>query len=183
MNQSFHNASDFDLKFLQRVRFWVKKIQGVRFWIKHFSTCQILKSVCIQKKSRFGFLLRENDIFCIFRAFLKSMILNWTFLYVTVFEFKKKQRVTLWVKNISTCQILCVLLLQFTKFSFIHQNRACFGNVLVYSLGSISQVILLGQALCTPTVVNVTRRIKTANPIQIGSSIYVDKECYSTMIY
>ena len=47
----------------------------------------------------------------------------------------------------------------------------------MYGLVSISQLILLGQALCTSTAINVTRRIKTANPIQVGSSIYVDKEC------
>ena len=81
------------------------------------------------------------------------------------------------------CQILSVLLLQFTKFSFIHQKRACFGKVLMYSLGSVSQVILLGWALCTPTVINVTRRIKTASPIRVGSSIYVEKECYLTRFY
>ena len=45
----------------------------------------------------------------------------------------------------------------------------------MYVLGSISQVILLGLALCTPIVINVTRRVKTANPIQVGSSIYVDE--------
>ena len=81
------------------------------------------------------------------------------------------------------CQILSVLILQFTKFSFIHQKRACFGNVLMYGLGSVSQVILLGWALCTPTVINVTRRIKTASPIRVGSSIYVEMECYLTRFY
>ena len=59
------------------------------------------------------------------------------------FEFEKIQRVRFWTKNTTTCQILSVLFLHFAKFSFIHQNRACFGNLLMYGLGSISQVILL----------------------------------------
>ena len=50
----------------------------------------------------------------------------------------------------------------------------------MYGLGSISQVILLGSALCTPTVINVKRGIKTANTMQVGSSIYVDMECFLT---
>ena len=38
------------------------------------------------------FLLRENDIFWLFRAFLKNMILNWNFLYVADLELKNTTR-------------------------------------------------------------------------------------------
>ena len=82
-----------------------------------------------------------------------------------------------------TCQILKVLLLQFAKFSCGHHNRARFPKVLMYGGGSVSQVIVLGEALCTPTLINVTRRIKTANPIPVCSSIYLDRERYLTMFY
>ena len=32
--QNFHNASDFDLKILQRVRFWIEKYNATDFELK-----------------------------------------------------------------------------------------------------------------------------------------------------
>ena len=110
-------------------------------------------------------------------------IFNWNKHVASDFEIKKLQRFRFWVKIFTTCQILSALLSQCANFSFIHQKRACFSNVLINGLGSISQVNSLGKALCTPTLINVTRRIKTANPIRLGSSIYVDKECWLTRLY
>ena len=89
------------------------------------------------------------------------------------------QRVRFRIEYFRTCQILHVLLLQkLAKFSCVHQNRARFVNVLMYDMGSVNQVILLGQALFTPTLINVTRRIKTTNLIRFSTSKYVDKECF-----
>ena len=51
-----YNALDFELKIFQHVRFQ--------------------KIVCIQKIRLWFNLLRENDLLCIFGAFLKSMIFN-----------------------------------------------------------------------------------------------------------
>ena len=67
------NVLDFELKKFGRVRFW--------------------KNVCIQKITFWFFLLRENDIFCIFTAFLKGKILNWKFQYKSDFDLKDLQRV------------------------------------------------------------------------------------------
>ena len=53
------------------------------------------------------------------------------------------------------------------KVSCVDHNRPRFRNVLMYGVGSVSQVILLGWALCTPTVINVTRRNKSTNPIRV----------------
>ena len=152
----FYNASDIGLK---------EKYNALYFEKNFFSTCQILKNVCIQKITFWSFLLRENDIFCIFRSFFKKLDFELKFSVrdrfwiqknptrqilvlkkynASDFELKKIQRVRFWVKNNTTYQIMSVLLLQFAKFLFIHQSRDCFGNVLMYGLGSICQVILLG---------------------------------------
>ena len=40
--------------------------------------------------------------------------------------------------------MLSVLVLQFAKISCVRQNMALFGNGLMYVVGSVSQVILLG---------------------------------------
>ena len=73
--------------------------------------------------------------------------------------------------------------LQVTEFSCLHKKSARFGNDLMYGVGSVSQVVLLGEALCTPTVINVTIHIKTVNQVQVCSSIYLDKEWYLTNFY
>ena len=125
----FSNASDFELKFSNESDFETKFTQRVRFWFKGFTTRQILdwakynaldfeskifrhvkfwKNVCIQKITFSFFLLRQNDIICIFRTFLKSIILNRKFHYVSDFEVKKNttrqilnlkkiQRVIFWI--------------------------------------------------------------------------------------
>ena len=65
--------SVFDLKVLQRVRFWVEKIQRVRFSNKIFSTCQILKNWLHSKVTFWFILLRDSDIFFTFlMLFLKA---------------------------------------------------------------------------------------------------------------
>ena len=130
---SLSNKSFFDYSL---VAIWKDGLKS-RFWIKNFTTCQILawkkynaldfelklfphvrfwKFVCIQKITFWFILLRENDIFRIFRAFLKSMILHWKFHYVldfdlkknnaSDFDFKKTQRVRLWNEIFSSSQIL-----------------------------------------------------------------------------
>ena len=53
----------------------------------------------------------------------------------------------------------------------------------MYDVESVSQVILLGKALCTPIVINVTKHIKTANLVQVCSSIYIDREWFLTNFY
>ena len=96
MNWKNHNALDFGSKVFRHVSFWKTfRIQKITFWFN---------------------LLRENDIFYIFCAFLKSMVLNWKFNYVSDFELKKYnasdfktkflQRVRFWFKNFTTRQKL-----------------------------------------------------------------------------
>ena len=43
----------------------------------------------LQKITFWFILLRDNDIFCIYRGFLKSKILYWKFHYMSDFELKK----------------------------------------------------------------------------------------------
>ena len=76
LKQKFHNVSDFNLEKGDASDFKLKTIQRVRFGIENFSTCQTLKKkVCIQKFTFWFFLLRKNDIYGIFCAFLKSISL------------------------------------------------------------------------------------------------------------
>ena len=72
MDWKKYNALDFDLKKFGQVGFW--------------------KKVCIQKITFWFLLFRENDLFCIFGAFLKSMILNWNFQNASDFDLKDLQR-------------------------------------------------------------------------------------------
>ena len=78
------------------------------------------------------------------KNFVESIILKWKF-FLSDFESTFLQRVRFQIEYSTTCQILNLLLLQkFAKVSCVHQNRARFGNVLMYGMGSVSQVILLG---------------------------------------
>ena len=130
--------SRFSKRFLQRVRFWIeknttryifdwKKYNALDFEFKVFRLVRFWDNVCIQKITFVFILLRENDIFCIFCAFSKSIILYWKILYASDFELKRKynasdfevektQRDRFWkksffrlvrfsIKNLTTCQI------------------------------------------------------------------------------
>ena len=92
----FYNALDFGSKVFRHVRFWKTfRIQKIKFWF---------------------ILLRENDIFYIFCTFLKSMVLNWKYNYVSDFELKKYnasafktkflKRVRFWFKSFTPRQHL-----------------------------------------------------------------------------
>ena len=76
-------ASIFKTNISQRVRFWFKgftmrqildwkKYNTLDFELKIFRHVRFWKNVCIQKITFWFFLLRENEIFCIFRAFFKK---------------------------------------------------------------------------------------------------------------
>ena len=71
------------------------------------------------------------------------------------FELKVFLRVTFWIEKSTTRHVLNLkegtphvldwkIYNVFAKFSCVHQNRARLGNVLMYGVGSVSQVILLG---------------------------------------
>ena len=87
--------ADFKYKFIQRVISQNEKKQRVKFWFRSFTTRQILdwkkynaldcelkifwharfwKNVCIQEITFGFFLLRENDILCIFLCFFKKHV-------------------------------------------------------------------------------------------------------------
>ena len=66
-----------------------EKYNALDFELKVFNKSNSEKNVCIQKITFWFILLPENDIFCIFRVLLKSMILNWKFYYVSDFELNK----------------------------------------------------------------------------------------------
>ena len=179
MNKKFFDISGFE-KCLHPKKSRFGSFYSVKTTYFAFS-CFFKKHVSELKFSlRERFWIEKNTTHQILNLKKTRHILNLEKYNASYFEFRKIKRVRFRVKNNTTCQILSVLLLQLAKFWFIHQDRACFGDVLMYGLGSISQVILLGSALCTPTVINVRRRIKTANTMQVGSSIYVDMECYLT---
>ena len=169
----FSNASSFEEQFIQRVKEWIDKKNVLDFELIFFQHLTFWNNVCIQK-IRFGnFFLLENDIFCFFPVFLKSLILNWSFFYVSSFELKKHnasglefnkiQRVRFWVETFTTCQILYQLLKHASVFDMIvlRVGRLCTSSAVCqifmcstkqgtfqycFTLwcGSVSQVILLG---------------------------------------
>ena len=113
--------SDFKIKKKQRVRFWFKsfttrqildwKKNALDFEFNIFPHVRLWKTSRIQKITYWFTLLRENDIFYIFCAVLKSMVLNWKFNYVSEFELKKntmRQNVEQIFYNVShfECKIL-----------------------------------------------------------------------------
>ena len=158
----------------QRITFWFNLPRKMRkFWVLR----AILKSTILKKKNFLeGMILNVifflKSMILIEKFFVESFILDETF-FSSDFELNILQRVR-----------LSVLLLQFAKFSCVHWNKARFGNVWIHAVGSVSQVILLGKALCTPTVINVTTiHIKTANLVRVCSSIYLDREWYLTRLY
>ena len=127
LNKKFYNLSDFKIKTIRHVRFWFisittllilvwKNYNALDFESKTFQQVRFWKKLRIRKITFRFILLHENDILCIFRAFLKSMILYWNILYVSDFELKKIQRVRFWnnffglvrfsMKNSTTCQTL-----------------------------------------------------------------------------
>ena len=60
------------------------------------------------------------------------------------FELKNPPGVKFWNKNFTMRQTMSVLPLQFARFSCVQHNRARFGNVLIYAVVLVSQVICLG---------------------------------------
>ena len=79
------------------------------------------------------------------RNFSSCQILNRNFFTLSDLESIFLQRVKFQNEYFTTCQVLDVLLLQkFAKFSRVQQNRARFGNVWMYAMGSVNQVILSG---------------------------------------
>ena len=65
--------SDFDLKVLQRVSFWIeKKYNALDFELKFFRHVRCSKIFRIRKIAFWFILLRENNICCNFRAFFNK---------------------------------------------------------------------------------------------------------------
>ena len=52
----------------------------------------------------------------------------------------------------------------------------------MYGVSHFGQVIVLGLISVLQTVINVMKHIQTAKPIWVASSIYLDKEGYSTKL-
>ena len=156
---------------IQKITFWFILPRKMRkFWVlRAYLQSTILKKVflnsMILKKKVFLKSIILNKKFLV-----KSMILNRKIFVLSNFVSKFLQRVRFWLEYYTARQILCVLLLLFAKcHMFIKKVR--FSDVSTYGVVSVSQVILLGWNLCTPTVINVTIHIKTANLVQLCSSI------------
>ena len=79
-------ASKFELKPLQRFRFWSEK----------FKNCDNLRKNWIKQSTSWLMLHRANDLICIFRASLRSMIFNCEFYDASGFERNIFERVRIW---------------------------------------------------------------------------------------
>ena len=101
----FYYVSDFELKKIQRVRFWFKnfttprildwkKYNALDFELKFFRPLRFWTIVCIRKITFWFILLRDNDIFCICSCFFKKHD----------FVLKISLRVRLWHEKTTTHQ-------------------------------------------------------------------------------
>ena len=83
----------------------------------------LICQVCIQKITFLFIFLRENNKLCILLAFLKSMISNWKFCYVSYFELKKKRQIL----NLKTTrQVLKSKFYKLSDFKSTFQARVWF---------------------------------------------------------
>ena len=138
-------------------RFWISfRTWKLTFWfnfpLKMRKVCVLrasLKSTILKKK----FFLKSkflNVKICLKSMplsenfFAKGMFSNENFFILSDFDLKFSRLVRFWHKKFTTSQILSVLLFQFASFSCVHQNRARFGNLWMYGVCLVSQVILLG---------------------------------------
>ena len=69
------------------------------------------------------------------------------------------------------------------SFHALIQIKARFGNFLMVVVCSVSQDNVLGNILCLLPVINVTSHIKTANPIRLCSSIYLDRKLLKITVF
>ena len=110
-------AHDCDLRILQWVRIWIQKFtkgQNVRWnfyiasefelkpsqrfslWNEKFNRLKVLKKKSIKKSTSWLMLHRENDLICICRASLRSMVLNCEFYDASGFEINIFEVVRIW---------------------------------------------------------------------------------------
>ena len=105
--QKFQNLTDFELKILQRVRFWIKNFTTRQIFSQNiynasdFDERFFLKSMIVKKKIFLKSTILKQKKFLKSltlnkKLFLKSMILNKKFLWKDWFS----------IKFLSSCQIL-----------------------------------------------------------------------------
>ena len=134
---SFYNASDVDSKIYNTSDFGMTKNNALDFEAEIILHSVFEKNVCNQKVTFWFVLPRENDIFCIFRAwleawfwiekFITSQILNWKKYNASDFEFEKLQRVVrFWVKTFTTSHTLNQLFKQASDFKMNLLQRVSF---------------------------------------------------------
>ena len=85
---SFYNASDFELK----------KIQRLRFWNETLSTCQIFKNICIQ----------INDVSFLFTPWKRHFLIFSCFSKKNDFELKFSSRGRFWIEKNTMRQNLSI---------------------------------------------------------------------------
>ena len=133
------NASQFDLKIFERVRFWVsmkhssfdfelRKAQSVRFRNKNFSNCQILTENLHSKIDCFSVLIAFTPWKLCILHFLR-------FFEKQNFESKNVQRVRFW-KKITECQILISKKCNASDFELeiLQRVRFCVENFWLYQI-------------------------------------------------
>ena len=96
LNQLPEKASNFELKFLKSIKFWIEKnFNALCFEIKIFRHVRFWKKVCNQIITFWFILIHEDAMYCNSCAVLKSTIFNWKIYHVFDFVLKRKQLVRL----------------------------------------------------------------------------------------
>ena len=152
LNEKFQKASDFGLKNIQRIRFWIEK-----FW-----TCQVFEKKFASKKSRFGsFYSVKTTYFAFLVLFLKSIFLNWKFQHASDFDLRDLQRVRFENKK----KILKVVL----NLSFFHVKKIQHVRFSIKKFTTIERQIEVWQL----PVVHLATKTTTDIVVYFSSSKYV----------
>ena len=103
LNQLPEKASNFELKFLKSIKFWIEKnFNALCFEIKIFRHVRFWKKVCNQIITFWFILIHEDAMYCNSCAVLKSTIFNWKIYHVFDFVLNRIQLVRLGNKRITS---------------------------------------------------------------------------------
>ena len=113
---SFSESINLEKKTYKPSNFELKPSQSFRFWPKFIKLWQNLKKKSIQKIPFWTVLLRENDIFCIFRPFSTSNVWKIGSSWCARFSETIVRRDRFWCNQLKTYQTLKKMLLSKSHF-------------------------------------------------------------------
>ena len=112
LNWKFHYVSGFELKKIQRVRFWNEKNKRVTFWNEIFSSCQISNQLFTTRQVFKRNILPKSTTGFFHIAFLHKTIYNYMLQYLRQLDNSIRHR-----SNNTSCTFYCMDFLFWFRFS------------------------------------------------------------------